>query len=102
MTCPQDPPDLFSDGEWFDAVVCWLTAGGDPALQIVIPSLIYGTILIGLFIVGSSPLIPTVVSIILAGVIFVTFPASAMQIVVIGILLMISLAGLVLTWRFGH
>ncbi len=64
--------------------------------------MIYGTVLVGYLIVGSSPLIPVVVSIILAGVIFVSFPAGALQIVVITMLTVLSIGGLVLTWRMGR
>jgi len=71
-------------------------------LTLIIPSVIYGTVLVGYFIVGSSPLIPVVVSIILAGVIFVSFPAGALQIVVITMLTVLSIGGLVLTWRMGR
>ncbi len=101
MACPN-AGDLFVQGEWFQAIQCWLTAGGDPTLTLIIPSVIYGTVLVGYFIVGSSPLIPVVVSIILAGVIFVSFPAGALQIVVITMLTVLSIGGLVLTWRMGR
>jgi len=101
MACPN-AGDMFVSGDWFGAIQCWLTAGGDPTMSIVVPSMIYGTVLVGYFIVGSSPLIPVVVSIILAGVIFVSFPAGAMQIVIITMLTVLSIGGLVLTWRIGR
>ena len=100
--CYADPAGMFSDGEWFDALYCWLTAGGDPALAVAMPVLIYGTVLTGYFIVGSSPIIPVVMSLILAGVIFVTFPASALTILIVTILVVMSAAGMALTWRLGR
>lgn len=102
MACEIEAGELFADGEWFEAIQCWLTAGADPTLSVVVPSVLYGTILVAYFIVGSSPLIPVVISIILAGVIFVAFPAGAMQIVVITILSVLAIGGLVLTWRMGR
>ena len=102
ITNCTDAAEMFKEGEWMDAVACWLTAGGDPALTVVVPSLIYGTVLMGYFIVGKSPIIPVIVSIILAGVIFAAFPASAMTILLIAILVTMSVAGMVLTWRLGR
>ena len=102
MSCYETPADMFADGDWMDAVVCWLTAGGDPALMVVVPMAIYGTVLGAMFIVGGSPLIPTVISIILAGVIFTAFPANAVTIVAVTIMLMLSVGGTMLTWRMGR
>ena len=101
MTC-YDPDEMFADGEWLDATMCWLTAGGDPMLMILIPAMIYGVILMGLFIVQSSPLIPVILSIILSGVIFTTFPAGGTQLAAIAIMVVLAVAGVVLTWRFGR
>lgn len=84
-----------------DAIFCWMTNSGDPTLSIVVPTLIYGSILTGMFITTSSPLMPVVVSIILAGIIFAAFPATGLTIALITIMLVLSAGGLVLTWRLG-
>lgn len=94
--------DLFVEGEWFKAMQTFFTTGGDPTLQMLVPAVIYSTILVGYFIVGSSPLIPVVITIIFAGVIFVGFPASALQIIVLTLITTLAVAGLVMTWRFGR
>ena len=101
MACPN-AGEMCANGDWFEAIQCWLTAGGDPALQVVVPSAIYGTILMSYFIVGSSPLIPVVISVIFAGIMFAAFPGAGLQIVVITILTVLAVAGVVLTWRFGR
>lgn len=102
MNCTNDLGEQFANGEWMDSIMCFLTGGGTPSMQVVVPTMIYGTILVALFIKGESPLIPVVISIILSGVIFVAFPASAAQIVIIAILTILSVAGLVLMWRVGR
>lgn len=102
MSCSQPASDMFVDGQWLEAIVCWMTAGGDPGLMVLMPMLVYGTILTAYFVVGGSPLIPVVVSIILSGVIFSSFPPGALRIALIVIILVPSIAGLVLTWRFGR
>lgn len=101
MTCTDSLADLFSSGEWSDAVYCWLTNSGDPVLAVMVPTLIYGVILTSMFIVGQSVVMPVVISIILAGVIFATFPATGLTIAVITIMFTMTVAGTVLTWRIG-
>ena len=101
MTCTDTIANLFQSGEWMDAVYCWLTNGGDPTLTIIIPTLIYGTVLTAMFIVGQSPIMPVITSIILAGVVFAAFPATGLTIALITIMLTLSVAGMVLTWRLG-
>ena len=102
LNCTGDPAGMFVGGEWMDAIACWLTVGGDPALAVVMPLFIYGAILIAFFIVGQSPLIPSVVSIILAGVIFAAFPASGVTIIGVTTLFVVAIGGLALTWRLGR
>lgn len=101
-SCYADSAQMFVDGEWLDAIYCWLTSGGDPTLTVVVPTLIYGVVLVGMFVVGQSPVMPVVVSIILAGVIFAAFPASGITVILISIMLMLSIGGTLLTWRMGR
>lgn len=100
--CAIGASELFVSGEWMDAMFCWLTNGGDPTLAVVIPLFFYGTVLTSYFTVGSSPLIPAVVSLILAGVIFSAFPATAITIIGVTVLLITTIGGLALTWRMGR
>lgn len=102
MTCATDVGQMFADGQWFDAVQCWLTAGGDPTLSVVMPSFIYGAILISMFITTQSALMPVVISLILGGVIFAVFPANALTLLVMTVLLALSLAATAATWRLGR
>jgi len=100
-TCATDPAAQFVAGEWLNAVSCWLTGGGNPTLAVVMPLFMFGSVLVSMFIVGDSPLIPAVVSIIFAGVIFTAFPANAVTIVGVTVLFVVAIGGLALTWRLG-
>lgn len=102
MACETEAADLFVEGEWFQSIQCWLTAGGDPTMSVIVPSVIWGTLLIAYFIVGSSPLIPVVISLIFAGIIFVAMPGAALQIAIITIITVLAVGGMVLTWRMGR
>jgi hypothetical protein len=88
-------------GEWMDAVVCFTTGSGDPTLTLIVPTMMYSVILLGLYIVGESPVIPVVISIIMAGVIFTAFPTNATSIVLIVIIFVLAIGGFLLTNRFG-
>jgi hypothetical protein len=92
---------MLVNGDWMDAVVCFLTNGGDPTMQVLAPTAVYGSILLGMFIFSSSAVIPIVVSIILAGVIFAAFPANAVTVIVIMILFGLAAGGQALSWRMG-
>ena len=102
VNCIDGAADMFVDGQWTDAAYCWLSAGGDPTLSVVLPLFMYGIILLSYFIVGESPLIPSVVSLILAGVIFQSFPATATTIIGVAVLFTLAIGGLALTWRLGR
>lgn len=102
MTCSTAAADMFVSGSWFDAIVCWLTAGGDPTLQVVMPTFLYGAVLLSMFVVGQSIIMPVVISLILGGVIFVAFPANALTLLIMAVLLTLSIAGTVVTWRIGR
>ena len=102
MTCYDDAAQMFVEGEWMDAVYCWLTSGGDPTLTVVVPTLIYGVVLMAFFIVGESPIMPIVMTLILGGIIFAAFPANALTILVVAVMFTISVAATVATWRLGR
>jgi len=102
ISCYDDASQIFLDGGFTDAAYCWLTAGGDPTLTVVLPLFMYGTVLLSYFVVGESPVIPSVVSIILAGVIFQSFPATGLTLVGVAVLFTLGIGGLALTWRLGR
>jgi hypothetical protein len=101
MNCTPGASNLFVSGEWFDAIVCWLTGGLDPTLSVVIPTFMFGAILSSYFIVGSSPIIPAVISIIFAGVLFVSFPASATTLIMLLVLFALAGGMLLTSWRLA-
>ena len=98
----SDLQRMLIDGQWLDAIQQFFTGGGDPTLQVVMPTALYGGLLLALFTTSSSSVLPTVVSIILAGVIFTAFPATAVTVVLILVLFTIAVGGQVLTWRMGR
>lgn len=101
MSC-QNKQDMLTGGEWMDAVICFLTASNDPTMQVLAPTAIYGGILLALFTFSSSAVIPIVVSIILAGVIFAAFPANAVTLIILMALFGLAAAGQALSWRMGR
>lgn len=101
MKC-TDTQDMLINGDWVDAIICTLTASGDPTAQVVVPTAIYGTILLALFIFSSSAVMPVVVAIILGGVLLAAFPSGATTVVVIATLFTLAAGGQVLTWRMGR
>lgn len=102
MTCPTDLQTMFRNGDFMDSIICFLTANGDPTLMVLVPTAIYGSVLLAMFIFAQSALIPIVISIILAGVLFVAFPSGAVTVVLLAMLFLIAAAGQALTWRMGR
>lgn len=102
MSCTNEVGQMFAEGDWFDAVVCWLTMGGDPTLSVVMPSFIYGALLIAMFITTQSPLMPVIFSLILGGVIFVVFPANALTLIVLTVMFTFAMVATAATWRIGR
>lgn len=102
MSCSTDVAEMFTNGEWLDAVICWLTAGGDPTLSVVMPTAVYGIILLSLYVVGQSLIIPVVLSLLLGGVIFAAFPANALTLIVMAVMFTLSVGATVATWRLGQ
>ena len=98
----QDMRGMLVDGQFMDSIICFLTGGGDPLLEVLVPTAVYGTILLSMFIFGSSVLMPVVVSIILGGVIVAVFPATATTIVILAVMGTLAAAGQALVWRMGR
>jgi len=102
MSISNRGQDLLQDGKWLEAVEWFLTNGGDPTLELVMPTAIYGGALLGLFVYSSSVVLPMVIAIILGGVILASFPSSALTLVVLGVLFTLAAAGQLLTFRSGQ
>lgn len=102
MSISNKGQDLLQDGNWLEAINWFLTNGGDPTLELVMPTAIYGGALLGLFVYSSSVVIPMTIAIILGGVILTAFPSSALTLIVLGALFTLAAAGQLLTWRAGR
>ena len=94
--------DMLFEFRFLDAIMHFLTAGGNEALSVVMPTFIYGVIMTAFFAVGRSPIIPVVLSIIFAAGVWATVPAGAAKIIGIAVLGIVSVAGLALQWRLGE
>ena len=94
--------DMLMDGQWLQVVQDFLTAGGDPSLEILMPTAIYGAILLSLYIYSSSLVIPMVLSVIFAGVLFAVFPPTAANLVMLGILFAMAADGFLATRSVGR
>ena len=99
---PDDVQDLLTDFAWLEAIMEFLTAGGSETLSIVMPSFIYGVLMVGYFTIGRSPIMPVVLSIIFAGVVFAFVPTAVGTIVGIAVLGALATGGLILMWRMGQ
>jgi hypothetical protein len=102
MSISNKGQQLLQDGDWLEAIEWFLTQGGDPTLQLVMPTAIYGGALLGLFIYSSSVVLPMSIAIILGGVILSAFPSSALTVIVLGTLFALAAAGQLLTFRSGR
>lgn len=98
---PQVLRDMLLEFRWLDAVVEFLTGGGSETLAIVMPSMLYGSVMAGYFVVGRSPIIPVVLSIVFAALVFAYIPSAIGQIVGLAVLGMLATGGLILMWRIG-
>lgn len=92
--------DLFVDGWFVKGWQCTM-AGGDNGVMMVLSTFILGAVGLALWIATGSLAIPAVLGILLAGVLFATLPATAVNIALIALLLLLSAGGLLLTLRAG-
>lgn len=99
---PDTIQEMLLEFRWIDAVMEFLTGGGDQTLAVVMPSFLYGVAMTGYFIVGRSPIIPAVISIIFAGIIYSYVPSVMGQVIGIAILGMTATAGFALMLRTGR
>ena len=98
-TCTSNGSELFRSGEFMQSMACFFTQGGDPTLSVAVPLFMWAAILLAFYIATGSLVMPAVIGIIFAGVIFVSLPASATTIALVAILTLLSLGGLLLSLR---
>lgn len=79
---------LFIEGWFIRGWQCTMTGGNESTL-LLLTLMIYGGVGAALFISTGSMLIPVVLSVLLAGILFVTLPATAANLVTIALLLTI-------------
>lgn len=92
--------DFFVDGYFIHGWQCTM-AGGDSGVLLVLSLMIFGAIGLATFISTGSLAIPAVLGVLLAGILFVILPATAVNIAVIALLAVLSVGGMLLTLRFG-
>lgn len=100
MSCPDDLQTAFLEGDFIESIQCVYTTG-DPVLDTVVPSIIYGVIIMALFVRSRSIILPSVIGIIFAGVMLVVLPGSAIVPVVIFVTLFVAIGGYTLTQRMS-
>lgn len=98
MNCPTDLQQAFLDGEFIDSLMC-VYMGDDPAMQIMVPTAVYGVVLLAMFLSSDSIIIPAVVGIILGGVMLAIMPAPAMGVIAIAVALFLTVGVFVLARR---
>lgn len=100
-SCSSTPLlDFFIDG-WFVAGWQCTMAGGNSETLLALSLLIFAAIGLATFISTGSLAIPAVLGVLLAGVLFVILPPTAVNIAVIALLAVLSVGGMMLTLRFG-
>ena len=93
--------ELFADGYFVAGWDCTMT-GGDPMQQVLMGGIIFGAVGLSLFISTGSLLIPSVLAILFAGVIFALLPPTMVNIALVAMLLILSAAGIMLTRRIDR
>lgn len=100
MSCPQDLQQSFLDGEFIHSMMCVFT-GNDPVMLVVIPMLVYGVVIVSLFLSSDSVIIPAVVSLILGGVMLSVMPGQGLAIIAIAVALFLTVGVFTLARRSG-
>lgn len=92
--------EYFTNGEFIVGWDCVMT-GGDPATQLMFFSLIFGALELSLFVISGSIVLPSVMAILLGGVMFGLLPATLVNIALVGVLLLLGGLGLLVAFRSG-
>lgn len=99
VECPTDEPEMFTNGELLDAFMCFFTNGGDSTMEVAMPTMVWGAVMLSLFIKSESAILPSVVGMIFAGLMLAVLPASGTTIAVLTLLVLISLGATLLSLR---
>ena len=92
--------DLFIDGFFVQGWNCTMT-GGDQGILLMFMTMIFGGVGMALFITTGSLAIPSVLGILLAGMLFAVLPATVVNLALVVLLLVLSSGGLLLAYRAG-
>lgn len=90
----------FVEGEFIAGWDCVMT-GGDPATQLLLFSLIFGGLELSLFVTTGSVLLPSIMAILLGGVMFGLLPATLTNLALVAVLLLLGGLGLLIAFRSG-
>ena len=93
--------ELFVEGYFVAGWDCAMT-GGDSMLQLVFGMMIFGAVGLSLFVTTGSLLIPSILAILFAGVIFTLLPPTIVNIALVALMLSIGAAGILLTRRIDR
>lgn len=92
--------DLFVEGFFVQGWNCTMT-GGDQGILLMFMTMIFGGVGMALFITTGSLAIPSVLGILLAGMLFAVLPATVVNLALVVLLLVLSSGGLLLAYRTG-
>jgi len=98
VDCPTDLQQAFLDGEFINSMMC-VYLGDGPTMQVMVPTAVYGVVLLSLFLSSDSIIIPAVVGLILGGVMLAVMPAPAMGVIAIAIALFLTVGVFTLARR---
>lgn len=92
--------EYFVEGYFVQGWDCVMT-GGDPATQLMFFSLIFGGVELSLFVSTGSVVMPSVMAILIGGVMFGLLPATLVNIALVALLLLLGGLGLLVAFRSG-
>jgi hypothetical protein len=92
--------EFFVEGHFIRGWDCVMT-GGDPATQLMLFGLIFGGLELSLFVTTGSVVIPSILAILLGGVMFGLLPATFVNLALVAVLLLLGSLGLLVAFRSG-
>lgn len=92
--------DLFIDGWFVQGWSCAMT-GGDQTTELLFMLITFAAVGVSLFVTTGSLIIPSILGLLLAGMLFAVLPATAINVAMIVLLLVLSAGGLLVVYRAG-
>ena len=92
--------EFFIEGHFVRGWDCVMT-GGEPATQLLLFGLVFGGLELSLFISTGSIVIPSILAILLGGIMFGLLPASFVNLALVAVLLLLGSLGLLVAFRSG-